>query len=46
MNALVSDPATETAPVVGSVVVAGAVVAWVLRMEPVFGFSPTFRLVR
>ena len=26
--------------------VAGAVVAWVPRMEPVFGFSPIFWLVR
>src|ERR1700761_1897736 len=44
INALDTDPATEASPVVGSIVVAGAVVAWVPRMEPVFGFSPRFWL--
>ena len=42
MKALVTDPATDAAPVVGSMVVVGAVVAWVLRMEPLFGFRPRF----
>ena len=46
MKALETDPATEATPVTGSTAVAGAVVAWVLSTEPVFGFSPTFWLVR
>src|SRR6201996_5382316 len=46
MNALETDPATEAAPVVASVTVAGGVMAWVLRIEPVFGLSPMFWLVR
>src|ERR1700742_2061690 len=46
MNALETDPATEASPVVGSTVVAGGVIAWVLRIEPWFGFSPRFLLVR
>src|SRR5882757_1524800 len=39
MKALETDPATEAAPVVASMVVAGAVVAWVLRIDPEFGFN-------
>src|SRR5882757_5526912 len=39
MKALVTDPATDATPVTGSMAVAGAVVAWVFRIEPVFGFN-------
>src|ERR1700760_4537508 len=41
MKAFETDPATEATPVVGSTVVAGAVPAWVLRIDPVFGRRPT-----
>src|ERR1700760_1543970 len=44
MKALVTEPATVVAPV-EVVVVNGAVVAWVLKIEPVFGLSPIFWLV-
>src|SRR5262245_46160372 len=46
MNALETDPATEATPVAASTVVAGAVVAWVLRMDPLFGRKPIFWPVR
>src|SRR5258707_15039345 len=46
MKALETEPATEARPGVGSTVGAGAVGARVLRRDPVFGFSPTFLLVR
>src|ERR1700733_9909154 len=41
MKALVTEPATAVAPL-AVVVVAGAVLAWVLRIEPVLGLSPMF----
>src|ERR1700760_3764254 len=46
MNALDTEPATEATPVVALVTVWGAAAAWVFRIEPVFGLSPMFWLVR
>src|SRR5580704_11637460 len=45
MKAFETDPVIEARPVLGSTVVAGADVAWVLRIDPVFGRSPTPWLV-
>src|SRR5215470_6638613 len=46
MKALEIDPAAAATPVTGSTTVAGAPEDCVLSIEPVFGFNPTFLLVR